>query len=743
MGLDRTKKIILTVSVFLIFIIGGMINWDIYDDTDKKIKDDLFDFAESITAAINPDRVRTITATGADLDNPDYARLNEQLETVQKYLKKRGVRWSYLVFKRDDKYLFSVDSIATGQYGHSEPGDEYKEVPDDLVWVFENKKTVITGKYNDEWGQYVSAFVPIVDFNTKELLAVAGYDIDSAYYQKQINQQLVAPTIIILIFLIVFIVMFVLIGRRLDLARLIKESEDKFRLITEHALDPIVMMDEKGMIVLWNEAAEKTYGYKQEEVVGKYLHNLIIPPNKYDIEHSQNLKIFSQTGKSPVLGKLIELETINRSGGIVPIELSVAAIKMSGKNYAIGIIRDISLRKENEDRMEEKNRQLENGQKAMMNILEDMKEEKSKTEALLSGIGDGVVAVDNKSTIIYINQVAEKYLGFTSAEMVGKNFSETVTIKDGKGKLLAEGKRPFTIAIRSGKTVSTATSTPLYYRRKDGSKFPVAITVSPIRIDGKVSGAIDVFKDISHEIEVDQMKTDFISLASHQLRTPLSAIRWFGEMLLNGDAGKLTKEQLGFVENIVTSNERMIALVNSLLNISRIESGRIIVDPEPTDLGKLVKEVLAEIDNKIEEKKQRVIVSIHTKLPKIKVDPKLIREVYKNLLTNANKYTQIGGEITIIISKKDKEIWSQISDNGLGIPVGDQPKIYEKFYRAQNVVKLETEGTGLGLYLAKSIVDSSGGKMWFESQEKKGTSFWFTLPMTGSKPKKGEVTINS
>jgi len=359
---------------------------------------------------------------------------------------------------------------------------------------------------------------------------------------------------------------------------------------------------------------------------------------------------------------------------------------------------------------------------------------------LLESMGEGMIAVDQKSSIVLINPVAADMLGLGDrTKFINKSIAHVMTLYSQNDRLIAKSQLPSAVTLEKGESVNDVFS----FHTKDKHKILVNVSSNPVVLDGKVAGAIIVMRDVTKEKEVDRMKTEFISLASHQLRTPLSAIKWFTEMLLSGDVGKLKKDQIDFAQNISASTERMIQLVNSLLNISRIESGRIMVEPVPTDLHELIGGIVNDLKAKTLEQHQNLIVSVHAGLPKINLDPRLIGQVYLNLLTNAIKYTPKGGEISVFISKKGNDVLSQITDNGYGIPKEQQGRIFQKFFRAENVVKVETDGTGLGLYLIKAVVESSGGKIWFESTEGKGTTFWFTIPLSGMKPKEGEVTLDS
>jgi len=358
-----------------------------------------------------------------------------------------------------------------------------------------------------------------------------------------------------------------------------------------------------------------------------------------------------------------------------------------------------------------------------------------KFQQAVEASSDGIIITDTDAKIIYVNPKWESITGYKLSEVHGKNPNIFKSEKTHSHVFEEMWK-----ALKNNKDFYTD---ELVNKRKDGSEYSTELAVAPITESGKTLYYVGITTDITKRKEVDRMKSEFISLASHQLRTPLSAMRWFLEMLLDGDAGELSSEQRDYVSNVYQANSNMIELVNALLNVSRIESGRIIIDPIPTDLSELIKSVVNETKVKYTEKKQNIIISIHHDLPKINLDPKLIRHVFLNLITNAIKYSPERGEIHIFVSKNDKEVLVQVSDTGFGIPETEKSKVFQKFYRGSNIVKYEIEGTGLGLYLAKAIVESSKGKIWFKSEEGKGTSFWVSLPLVGMEPKQGEVTISS
>jgi signal transduction histidine kinase len=227
--------------------------------------------------------------------------------------------------------------------------------------------------------------------------------------------------------------------------------------------------------------------------------------------------------------------------------------------------------------------------------------------------------------------------------------------------------------------------------------------------------------------ELDRAKTEFVGLASHQLRTPLTAVSWYTEMLLKKDFGPLNSKQEDYLGEIYAGNRRMIDLVDDLLNTSRIDMGTLKIKPELVNLAEVMKNTLNEFSSQTSQKNIVIEKKFSRGLPLVKIDPEHLGIVFQNILSNAVKYTPPKGKITIEMRRQNSHVLVKIADNGWGIPAAQQKKIFTKLFRADNVRKKDTEGTGLGLYIARAIVKKTGGKIWFESKENKGTTFYITL----------------
>jgi PAS domain S-box-containing protein len=365
-----------------------------------------------------------------------------------------------------------------------------------------------------------------------------------------------------------------------------------------------------------------------------------------------------------------------------------------------------------------KTKDLTEQRSAILNILEDVEEERDKNQeekekiyTILHSIGDGVFVVDKNLRVALINHMVERISGFNSGEIMGKRYDNVLNfIREVDRKKL---KNDFiTKVMREKRTQKMPSNTMLI--RKNGEIIPVADSAAPLRDkNNRVIGCVVVFRDITKEYQIDKAKTEFVSLASHQLRTPLSAINWYAEMLLSGDAGKLNKDQESFIKEIYIGNQRMVELVNALLNVSRIELGTLAIDPKTVDFKEISRNVIKELKGEIETKKIKVKESYSRGLPKIKADPNLSRIILQNIITNAVKYTPEKGTVSVLLKKDEENLIIQISDTGYGIPKDQQDKIFQKLFRADNVREKDTGGTGLGLYLVKSILEQSGGKVWF------------------------------
>ena len=366
--------------------------------------------------------------------------------------------------------------------------------------------------------------------------------------------------------------------------------------------------------------------------------------------------------------------------------------------------------------------------------VKNLEVEKSKLEALLGNLGEGVIATDLQGKIIILNKQAEKMFGKTFKECYGKPYMKLFDFRNEKGEKGMLINSPIH-RIRKKEVSKKAPlkqkpiSTKGYYMRKGHKPLPLAITLSPIIFENRLSGIVSTFRDVSLEERIDQAKTEFVSLASHQLQTPLTAIRWFLEILLNKE--KLTEKQREYVKNAMSSNQRMINLVEDFLNVSRLEAGSISVYSKEGDFVEFIGSIIKEAKVIGIKKNQKITFDSSSKKISGTFDPNLVNQIVSNLVSNAMHYSEEGGVIRVSLEKIEKHLEIKIADKGIGISEEDQKKLFTKFFRTKKSSQVSTSGSGLGLYIVKKILDACKGDIKCESEIGKGTVFTVLLPLNG------------
>jgi len=396
------------------------------------------------------------------------------------------------------------------------------------------------------------------------------------------------------------------------------------------------------------------------------------------------------------------------------------------------IKRDLALSEMKEQRekelkeLEKRTQELEGGRMALMNILEDVDEERKKAEmardkttAILRNFVDGLLLIE-QGKVSFLNVKVREFFGLEDGEGIDKSIT-SLAHHPSLGRLVKvlekENMSPKRAVLELSEDLVLNVS-----------------SVSVMNQDEEI-GLMIILHDITRERMVERMKTEFVSIAAHQLRTPLSAVKWILRMILDGDLGKVPKSQAEFLEKTYQSNERMIKLVNDLLNITRIEEGRFLHSIKPEDIIQIIEKAIIPLREIAERKKLLFECKVpKEKVPEISVDAEKIGLAVQNLVDNAICYTKQGSIKVVVEFQKDKNsILFSVADTGIGVPKDQQKRLFNRFFRSSTAVKTETEGTGLGLFIAKNIVEAHGGKIWFETEEDKGSTFFFTLPISRRK----------
>ncbi|MDD5738510.1 MAG: PAS domain-containing sensor histidine kinase [Candidatus Pacebacteria bacterium] len=368
-------------------------------------------------------------------------------------------------------------------------------------------------------------------------------------------------------------------------------------------------------------------------------------------------------------------------------------------------------------------------------------------EAMFLSAGDHIMAmvvVDKNGRIIRVNKGFETLTGWREKEAKNK-FLVRVIPREDENKNRVPFKERILSRVLSG-TILTNTATAagggieklptFYYVRKNKTRFPATSVISPVLFNKKITGAVEVFYDITKEKELERIRMDFLSLASHQLRTPLSGTKWLIETMQSGILKKSEKKQKEYLHDIYEINEQMINLVFDILNTLRLESEEAIIKKERISAQKLFNDVLILVRAAAKEKKIILQSPLNHRALYIHTDPEILKSILGSFLSNAIDYSTVGQKVILDVQEKLKEIVFSVRDFGIGIPKKEQKRMFERFYRASNAKNFKPNGTGLGLNIAKILAEKIEGEILFESQENKGSVFYLILKKRSGKNKK-------
>jgi PAS domain S-box-containing protein len=466
----------------------------------------------------------------------------------------------------------------------------------------------------------------------------------------------------------------------------LKQSEERYRVLVEMSPDAMIV-HYFGKIAFVNAAALNLLEAKNEkELIGRdILH--FFHPDYQGLVADRIKQLESGKRETPIR----EAQLLSLRGRVIDVEIRGVLMTYDGKSAVQSVIRDVTARK-----------------------------------LALEDASDHVVITDARGKIIYANKAAERITGYDRLEMigktpnlwgncVGKNLEADITSCQRAWDLIKQGNASFI-----GEVVN---------QKMNGEKYIADLHISPVYDDdNEVNVYIWIERDITRLKEIDRAKTEFVSLASHQLRTPIASISLSSELLLREIGGKLEPKQKQYIEEIYQQGQQMSELVDTLLNVSRIELGTFFMEKEDFNMIDRLKQVAAPLIKQADKKGIRLQERYCSEILTINFDKNVLSMIVENLLSNAVYYTPEKGSIIIAVNMKDDELIISVSDTGRGIAVADQSKVFSKFFRSDSAQHDRQKGTGLGLYIVRSLVEKTNGRIWFDSVEGLGTTFYVSFP---------------
>jgi len=476
-------------------------------------------------------------------------------------------------------------------------------------------------------------------------------------------------------------------------------SEARTQAILDNVLDGIITIDGFGIVESFNRSAEKIFGYLSEEVIGSNVKMLM--PEPYHTQHDGYLHNFITTGVKKIIGSGRQVKGQRKDGSTFPMDLAVSEMRLGDKSLFTGIVRDITERKQ---------------------AIQARRDDEARMAAILDNILDGIITISDRGIVKSFNQSAEYIFGYLSVEVVGNNVKMLMPEPyheqhDGYlHNFMTTGVRKI---IGSGRQVVG--------QRKDGTTFPMDLAVSEMNLGGKRMFT-GIVRDITERVRTERMKSEFISTVSHELRTPLTSIRGSLALVVGGVVGELPAAVKPMLDIAHKNSERLILLVNDILDMEKIEAGKMEFDLQEVKLMPLLNQAMD--GNRAYAEQFKVSYELESELPEVivRLDANRLMQVFANLLSNAAKFSPAGGKVSIAVERRGERIRVAVKDHGPGIPDGFKDKVFQKFAQADSSDTRKKGGTGLGLSITRAIVEQMGGKIDFESQPNVLTTFYFEFP---------------